>query len=193
MDLVGPSSVYNAYCTRLRAGSDTAPPFKKLGNVNNEVRCGPQKIMSGVEEPNDNPAFATPTETFTIRTTRREAPAPLRPAAVNRRATPSSLEPFSATDSAAVTQAYWTRRHEGLLLDATEGDIQELSIEAEPVVTTNPDAAVVDGSAAVEQPTVSEAGSNQENVDPPKIVNSEVITVCGSKIDEVASETDRRG
>jgi hypothetical protein len=147
--------------------------------------------MSGLD-PNDNPAYATPTETYSIRTTRREVPAHLRPAAVNRRARPSSLEPFSETDTEAVTQAFWSRRCEGLLLDSEEGNIQELSIEIETALPV-PDAAVVGFAAVVLQDTETEAASSQDNVDQSKISSSEVISVNGSKIEDVESKTDRRG
>ncbi len=121
-------------------------------------------------------------------------PAHLRPAVVNRRAIPSSIEPFAETDTDAVTQAFWSRRCEGLLLDSEEENIQELSIESGTALPA-PDAAVVDGSAAVvDQHSESEAASNQENVvDQSKISSSEVIPVNDSKIEEVESKTDRRG
>ncbi len=148
--------------------------------------------MSGLE-PNDNPAYATPAETYAIRTTRREVPAHLRPAAVNRFARPSSLEPFSETDSEAVAHAFWARRCEGLLLENAEGEIQELSIGTETTLI-DPDVTDVDGSAAVEQNAESEAASPiQENVDQSKVASSEAIPVNGSKVEDVESETDRRG
>ena len=144
-------------------------------------------------DPNDDPAYATPPETYAIRTTRREVPAHLRPAAVNRRAIPSSLESFSETDREAVTQAFWARRCEGLL-DSDEGNTDEPSIQSETALPT-PDAAVIDGSTAVEQQRESEAGSSQENVnvDQTKIISIEVISSNTSEIEDDESKTDRRG